>query len=52
MYRLYSLEMNSERRTELVDEELLEDKDDFFCPEDNGDEDECDEEPQEREYCD
>ena len=51
MYRLYSIEMNSERKTDLVEEELPDDKDDFFSPEDNWD-DEYDDEPQEREYCD
>ena len=49
MYRFYSLKMNGERKTEIMDEEI-EDKDDFFQPEDNGDE--YDDEPQEREYCD
>jgi len=51
MYRLYCVEMNSERKTEIIDEEI-DDKDDFFQPEDNWDEDEYDDEPQEREYCD
>jgi hypothetical protein len=44
--------MSSERKTEIIDEEI-EDKEDFFQPEDNWDEDEYeDDEPQEREYCD
>ena len=52
MRRLYSLEMNSERKTDICDEEI-EDKEDFFQPEDNWNEDEYeDTEPQEREYCD
>ncbi len=54
MYRLYSVKMSGERKTELVLEELPEDElegeDDFFNPEDNWDEE--DDEPQEREYCD
>jgi len=52
MRRFSELSMNSGRKTELIEEELDDDvsdeKDDFFCPEDDLD----DEEPYEREYCD
>jgi len=53
MYR-DSLKLNSERRSEISDEELLDDKEDFFNPEDDYDDhyDDEDDEPEEREYCD
>jgi hypothetical protein len=50
--------MNSERKSQVSDEELeddgINDENEFFSPEDNWDEEECDEddEPYEREYCD
>ena len=48
MYRIFSVEMNSARKTDLVIEELPEDeKEDFFNPEES-----YDDEPFEKEYCD
>ena len=53
MYRIFSLEMNSERKTDLVIEELPDDeKEEFFNPEGNDDEAYEDDEPYEKEYCD
>jgi len=52
MYRFCKLEMNGTRQTEIVDEELPDDKEDFFYSEDNYDDEDYDDEPQEREYCD
>jgi len=52
MRRFYSLNMNSDRKTEINPEEIEDDENDFFCPEDDLDEGDYDDEPQEREYCD
>ena len=52
MYRFYKLEMNSTRQTEIIDEELPDDEEEFFNPEYSDDEAYEDDEPQEREYCD
>lgn len=46
----------TERKTEIIDEEIedndvVNDKNDFLYPHENG-EDDLDDEPQEREYCD
>ena len=52
MYKFCKIEMNAERKTDLVEEELEEfdEKEDFFQPEESWDEDE--DEPYEKEYCD
>ncbi len=58
MRGLSDLSMDSERKTEINPEELeddgIDDENDFFHPEDNWDEDSLDndDEPYEREYCD
>jgi len=53
MYRLFELKMNSERKTNLVEEELpdTDEENDFNYFEDNY-EDDADDEDNEREYCD
>ena len=49
MYQL----MSSERKSQISEEEIPDDENDFFVPEDNYDDDEYeDDEPEEREYCD
>ena len=52
MYRFFELNMNSGRKTEIVDEELedngTDEENDFFYDEDSYDDDE----PYERDYCD
>ncbi len=56
MRGFFSLKMNSERKSQISDEELEDDESDFFNPEDNWDEedyeDDLDDEVYEREYCD
>ena len=51
MYR-DSLSLSSERRSEVSDEELNDEKEGFFNPEDEYDDFYEDDEPEEREYCD
>lgn len=53
MRDIYSLNMDSERKSEISPEELEDDEDDLFYSDEEWDED-CyeDDEPEEREYCD
>jgi len=53
MRRFERLELNTQRQSEISEEELIEDdKEEFFNPEDNWDDTDDEDEPYEREYCD